>query len=183
MNDQMNKTVANAEENNVWMIGAGMLVAGLIIGFIVGWFWQKSSSESTFVDDLLNSTSTTTSLIATSTVPALEVTYKTIDMPAFVSVDDQRAGSLVFIKHVEISKPSWIAVREIVNGSIGNILGAEMVASATDDVPVTLLRPTVTGQKYAIFLYQDNGDGQFDSKKDLLVMQNSLPVATMFTAQ
>lgn len=172
----------NTEEmNSVWMVGAGMLVAGLVVGFLIGWYSKENGAEVAVVDDLLNGTSTL--MYSTSTVPALSVTYKTIEVSAFVSVDDQRAGSLVFIKHVEISKPTWIAVREIINDSIGNILGASMVTAVTDDVPVTLLRPTKSDGKYAVFLYQDEGDGDFDSKKDLLVMQDGTPVSAMFTAQ
>lgn len=182
MKEQTNGVETNTEENNVWMIGAGLLVVGLIIGFLVGWYWQKNSSQVTLIDSAQDNASTT-AVLATSTVPALVTTYQTIDTPAFVSVDDQRAGGLVFIKHAEASKPTWIAVREVIDGSIGNIIGAEMVTGATDDVPVTLLRPTKAGQKYAVFLYQDNGDGQFDFKTDLLIVQNNVPVATMFTAQ
>lgn len=163
----------------MWMIGAGMLVAGLIVGFLVGWYWHKGSSR-IGVDETRDNV---VNVLATSTVPVLTTTYQTIDAPAFVSIDDQRAGGLVFVKHVEASKPTWIAVREIIDGSVGNILGAEMITSATDDVPVTLLRSTVSTGEYAIFLYQDNGDGQFDSKTDLLVMQNSQPVAAMFYTQ
>jgi len=180
MKDQTNGGGTSAAENNVWMIGVGMLVAGLIVGFLVGWFWQKNVSQ-TAVDDNLNASST--SVLGTSTVPALSTVYQTIDEPASVSVDDQRAGSLVFVKHVEASKPTWIAVRDVAGDSIGNILGASMVTAASDDVPVTLLRSTIAGQKYAVFLYQDDGNGQFDFKKDLLVQQNGAPVAAMFTAQ
>lgn len=181
MKDQTNGAEMNEGENNVWMVGAGMLVAGLIVGFLVGWFWQKNVTQVN-VEEFQDS-ATTTDILATSTVPALETVYKTVDEPYFVSVDDQRAGGLVFIKHTEVSKPTWIAVREIVNGAIGNIVGAGMVTGATDDVPVTLLRSTKAGSEYAVFLYQDNGDGQFDFKTDMLVMQNNMPVAAMFTAQ
>jgi LPXTG-motif cell wall-anchored protein len=176
----MTEQTNTGEAKNVWMIGVGMLVVGLIVGFLVGWFWQKNVSQGS-VDESQNSTST--EVLSTSTVPALATAYKTIDTPAVVSIDDQRAGSLVFVKHTEVSKPTWIAVREIADESIGNIIGAGMVTATTDDVPVTLLRPTTAGEKYAIFLYQDNGDGQFDFKTDLLVTQNGQPVATAFTAQ
>lgn len=180
MKDQTNRAEVN-EGSNMWLVGGVMLVAGLIIGFLVGWFWQKSMYQSGITDDLLNGTST--SILATSIIPTLTTVYQTVDAPAFVSVDDQRAGGLVFIKHVEATKPTWIAVREIIDGSIGNILGAEMITSATDDVPVTLLRSTKAGGRYAVFLYQDDNDGQFDSKKDLLITQNNTPVAAMFAAQ
>ena len=161
--------------------------SGLIVGFLVGWFWHKNSSDQvSVVDDSETSASTTDvtgNVSGSSTVPMLETTYQTIDAPASVSVDDQKAGSLVFVKHTDASKPTWIAVREIVNGSIGNILGAGMVTSTTDDVPVSLLRPTKAGSQYAIFLYQDNGDGTFDSRKDMLIEQGGSPVSAMFTAQ
>lgn len=166
----------------MWAMGVGMLVVGLIVGFIIGWFWQKNSSQLVVGDEIKNNSSST-QILAASIVPTLTTIYQQIDVPASVSVDDQKAGNLVFIKHSEVSKPTWIAVREIVGESLGNILGAGMVTSAADDVPVTLLRSTVTGQKYAVFLYQDNGDGEFNSKTDLLVMQNGAPVATTFVAQ
>jgi hypothetical protein len=186
MKDQTNGVGKSAAESvvakNVWWIGAGVLVAGLIVGFLVGWFWQKNVSQSAINDEEQGNASTT-EVLSTSTVPALATTYQTIVAPAFVSVDDQRAGGLVFVKHVESTNPTWIAVRDIDGQSVGNILGAAMVTGASDDVPVTLLRPTVAGEKYAIFLYQDDGNGQFDFKKDLLIMQNNMPVAAMFTAQ
>ena len=178
MKEQTN-AVETSVLDNVWMVGAGMLVVGLIVGFFVGWFWQKNGSSA--VIEVKDSNTSTTSNVTAVPVPAM--TYQTIDVPAFVSVDDQKAGSLVFVKHTEASKPTWVAVREMVDGTVGNILGAEMVTGATDDVPVTLLRPTVAGQKYSVFLYQDDGNGEFDFKKDLLVMQNKMPVAAMFTAQ
>ena len=181
MKEQNNGAGANEGANNVWMIGAGMLVVGLIIGFIIGWFWQKNASEGTLGDDVNSTLDLSTS--TTNVVPTLSTTYKTFEASSTVSVDDQKAGSLVFIKHVDVSSPTWIAVRETVDGAIGNILGAEMVTGATDDIPVTLLRPTKTGEKYAVFLYQDNGDGEFSFKTDSLITNNSVPVATEFTAQ
>lgn len=185
MAQQMREEETSAWTDNVWTVGAMMLVIGLVVGFVIGWNWQKSASGFPVVDETQSQVSTSTAeVLASSTVPALASTYKTIDEPAFVSVDDQKAGALVFIKHTEVTKPTWIAVRGITtDNAIGNIIGAGMVTSATDDVPVTLLKSTVADQKYAVFLYQDNGDGKFDFKTDLLIMQNSLPVATVFTAQ
>jgi len=182
MKDQMNE---GSWTENVWMVGAGMLVVGLIVGFLIGWFWQKNSSQVQVSDNTTEGTNnaTTTGNTTSGDVPSLVNTYKTIEASASVSVDDQKAGNLVFIKHTETSKPTWITIREILNGSIGNIIGAGMVTAVTDDVPVTLLRPTKAGEKYAVFLYQDNGNGKFDFKTDLLVLSDSKPVAAMFTAQ
>ncbi len=190
MSENKNTSGGNAEVSqglaeNVWTVGAVMLVVGLVGGFFIGRYWQtvKPLVDSDQVNVATSTESTSSSLTSSGAVFAPTNTYKTINSSSSVSVDDQRAGSLVFIKHAEVSEPTWITIREIVDGSIGNILGAEMVTSPTDDVPVTLLRATVAGKKYAIFLYQDDGNGQFDFKKDFLVMQGQAPVAAMFTAE
>ena len=180
------KQEESAGENKVLTVGAGMLVVGLVIGFLFGWFWNKSSYKND-LDYTFNPDATSTEVLASSTiastVPVPQILYQTVSAVASVSVVDQRAGNLVFIQHIDVSAPTWVAVREINDGVVGNILGAEMVTTATDDLPVTLLRSTVAGEKYAIFLYQEDGDGQFDFKKDALVMQDRAPVSAMFTAQ
>lgn len=181
MKEQKNAVDVNAGENNVWMFGAQVLIVGLIAGFLIGWFWHKNTSEIKVSDEAQKSSMASNS--ATSTTPVPEIIYKTIEAPAFVSVDDQRAGGLVFIKHVEAKKPTWIAIRDVEDGEIGNILGAEMITGETDDVPVTLLRQTEAGEKYSVFLYQDEGDGEFDFKTDLLITQNKKPVSATFVAQ
>ena len=175
MTEQKNEV----QENNIWLTGAGVVVVGLIIGFLAGWFWQQNNSRIRIVDDAPE-------FLATSTPRSAglpETVYQKIDTPAFVAVDDQRAGSLVFIKHTESAKPTWIAVREIIDGKIGNILGAEMVVGNTDDVPVSLLRATKAGEKYAVFLYQENGDGEFGFKTDYLIVNGNTPVSAMFVAE
>jgi hypothetical protein len=179
---EQNKGVEeNAVLNNVWIVGAGMLIVGLILGFSFGKFWQNNAADG-WLNEVKNNVEENDT-VASSTVPALGTVYQTIEASSTVSVDNQKAGSLVFIKNTNVTKPTWIAVREVVGDSIGNILGAGMVTGATEDVPVTLLRPTKAGEKYAVFLYQDEGNGQFDFKKDLLVRQNDVPVVAVFTAQ
>ena len=167
----------SAWTDNVWTVAAVVLVAGLIVGFLVGWYWPRDGASLT-VD--------TTNLISTSTVSVVPLpanVYETIEATSSVSVDDQKAGNLVFVKHTEVTKPTWIAVREMLGDVVGNILGAQMITSTSDDVPVTLVRGTVAGGKYAVFLYQDDGNGQFEFKKDLMMEMNGEPVAAIFVAQ
>ena len=183
------KQEESSVENKVLKVGAGMLVAGLVIGFLFGFFWHKGTDDSV-LDDSLNSmattsdtTASTTSTLSTTAAPVPTMLYQTVSAQASVSVVDQPAGNLVFIQHADVSVPTWVAVREIIDGAVGNILGAEMVTGATDDLPVTLLRSTKKGEQSGVFLYQEDGDGQFDFKKDALVMQENTPVSAVFTAE
>ena len=180
------KQEEGAGGNNVLMVGVGMLVVGLVVGFLFGWYWHKSGDENALVESNVNNNATSTELVAassTSTAPVPQNLYNTVSATSSVSVVDQRAGNLVFIQHIDASVPTWVAVRDVTNGAIGNILGAEMITTTTDDLPITLLRSTKAGEQYAVFLYQEDGDGRFDFKKDALVMQNNTPVSAMFTAQ
>jgi len=180
------KQEEGAGGNNVWTVGVGMLVVGLIVGFLFGWYWHKSGDENALVENGVNNIATSTDLTAvlsTSTAPVPQNLYNTVSATDSVLVLDQKAGNLVFIQHIDASVPTWVAVRDVADGVVGNILGAEMITTATDDLPVTLLRSTVVGQKYAVFLYQEDGDGVFNFKKDALVMQSNTPVSAVFTAQ
>lgn len=177
MSQQTNAGEMSSWTENVWMVGGAMLVAGLVIGFLIGWTWKE---EKMSIDDVNKNVVATSTL---SAVPFPAKMYDTVEATSSVAVDDQRAGSLVFVKHTEVSKPTWIAVREMLGDTVGNILGAQMITNTSDDVPVTLVRGTVAGQKYAVFLYQDDGNGQFEFRQDPMVEMDGYPVAAMFAAQ
>ena len=168
-------------KDKMLMVGAGMLVVGLVAGFLFGWFGHKNSNgvnDGDVLGDVLGGEV----LTSTSTVPVPQNLYKTVSNDASVSALDQKAGNLVFIQHVDTKVPTWVAVREIINGAVENILGAEMVTNPTDDLPVTLLRPAKAGNQYAVFLYEEDGDGEFDFKKDALIVKGEAPVSSLFTA-
>ena len=177
MAQQTNVEEMSSWTENVWLVGGAMLAAGLIIGFLIG---------STLEKDRANVGDSNKGVIATSTLPIVPMplkVYETIEATSSVAVDDQKAGNLVFVKHTEVSKPTWIAVREMLGDNVGNILGAQMITNTSDDVPVTLVRGTVAGKNYAVFLYQDDGNGQFEFKKDPMIDMDGTPVAAMFAAQ
>lgn len=85
-----------------------------------------------------------------------------------VSVADQPAGSSVTVDSVTVPPPGvWIAVQEISDGTLGNVLGATRVHGPLSNVTVPLLRSTEPTQTYAVVLYRDGGDGGvFDLKID-----------------
>jgi len=98
-----------------------------------------------------------------------------------VSVANQPAGSMVAVSSVTFTETGWIAVRD----SGGWTLGAGRFDAGTyENVAVKLLRATEAGERYQILLYHDDGDQQFDLKKESLVTHSDGTVAgVMFTAQ
>jgi len=84
-----------------------------------------------------------------------------------ISIQDQKAGSYVIIDSVNVPAPgAWVAVKETQGDMLGNVLGANWVPGPATHVTVNLLRDTLPGQTYAVVLYRDDGDGEFDVHKD-----------------
>ena len=95
-------------------------------------------------------------LLATSTPPSLP-------QSGAVSVNDQPAGTSVVVESVTVPPPGvWVAVREVNDGSLGNVLGAARVSGPRSAVSIPLLRTTEPGRRYAVELYRDDGSGVFD---------------------
>ena len=166
------------------------LVVGVAIGMLWGGHWcpqkceiQNDGRSIAVFGTTTEQVSTTTTTAQTST-PILSLVFNTVSDPlARIDVTNQPAGALVVVKHVDASLPTWIAIREVVGQTVGNILGARLVAQSSDDVSVDLLRSTDADSKYQIYLYQDDGDSIFDFERDLLITQKQQPVTAGFVAQ
>ncbi len=80
-----------------------------------------------------------------------------------ISVEDQAAGDSAQIESVTVPPPGvWVAVREMVGGDLGNVLGAIRVGGPKTNVTIPLLRATEPGRTYAVQLYRDDNAGAFD---------------------
>ena len=99
----------------------------------------------------------------------------TPEQPSQVSGDaytasDQDAGMKVIVRDLRIEGTSWLVVHELrADGTRGNALGAGLFSegnAAFGEVP--LLRGTEAGKRYAVLVYGDDGDRQFDLKKDIV---------------
>jgi hypothetical protein len=86
-----------------------------------------------------------------------------------LSVSDQAAGGAVYVSQMSLMSPSWVAVREDVDGQLGNILGAGWYADGSQNGTIELLRETEADNIYYAVIYQDNGDKEFDYNTDHLV--------------
>jgi len=150
------------------------IVIGLVVGFAAGWYWTEGKNENSGQDISANG--------------ERSVVMEENDLVAngsgkeSISVENQGAGLEVIVGEVTLSEAGWVAVREIINGEMGNILGATRIkkAGTSVDVSVKVLRPTVSGQDYAIVIYRDDGDEDFDFNFDSLVVSGSKPVSATF---
>jgi hypothetical protein len=138
---------------------------GCMLGFLIGVMVSAySSSIVKSGNSLISSTSTTT--------------------PDSITSTDQSAGDKVYVPTLSVGQTSWVAVRENNNDVIGRILGAQRVdAGVHENILVDLLRPTDSQVMYAVVLYKDDGDGEFDPKIDELIIKNGEPILSQFIAK
>ncbi|PIR69396.1 MAG: hypothetical protein COU47_03435 [Candidatus Niyogibacteria bacterium CG10_big_fil_rev_8_21_14_0_10_46_36] len=83
-----------------------------------------------------------------------------------VSVDDQRAGESVFIALATLSRGAWVAIHEDQDGMPANILGARYFPGGKTAGTVELLRGTVPERAYYAVIHADDGDREFDFRRD-----------------
>lgn len=86
-----------------------------------------------------------------------------------INVEDQAASSVVTLDSVEFpAKTGWIGVRDYVDGQMTGILGVARFDTAVGLTPksISLLRPTVAGETYAVVFYSENGDKKFNLATD-----------------
>lgn len=98
-----------------------------------------------------------------------------------VSVIDQLAGDRVLIKEITLEESGWAVVHEDIEGVPGNALGAQRFDPGTfENGYVELLRNTENNKLYYVILYTDDGDGEFDIKKDTQILAGETPISTTF---
>lgn len=146
----------NNTESREYIQYAVAVVIGFIVGAGIISIWNAKSGKVA-----RSQTATSTAEQVSTQTPEGTVTSMG------VSLEAQSVGSRVRVAHVELPKVGWVVVHEIVNGKIGNALGATMRDSgASDNVEVVLLRPMKAAGTYAIGLYTDNGNHIFERRAD-----------------
>jgi len=152
------------------LFGGVGLLAGLFIGMAIGWRMdtglsaqaEVNSSEETEGGENANATAVQDDL----------------------SVADQSSGKAVLVKEVRLSELGWVAVHEVQGGeTMGNVLGAARLEAGDHyNIVVNLLRGTEPNKQYAVILYTDNGNKEFDLRGDLPIMtKEDKPVVVRFT--
>lgn len=179
-------------------------VAGLLIGGLLVWAFGSSSSEEENpnldtaqkkIENVAPQSATANDEGSTETVASAPLGDKggraTPMMVAAGSgsivVENQSAGSGVALSALTVPvQDAWIAVHELRNGELANILGAVRYNSTEGLAPtrVELLRDTVVGQTYSVVIYGGNGDRVFELGDDTpLVTPDGSFIQDTFTAQ
>lgn len=153
------------------------LISTFIIGVLVGsgamWLWFTGVSEtepfSNEEDLVLDDSATGVALLGLN--------------GEFIVVEDQNAGDWVLIERVMFKNTGWVVIREDLNGSPGNILGAQLFDSGEYQGVVDLLRDTTAGSIYYAMLAKDDGDRLFNLEKDkpLLTLSGNFIIDTFNT--
>ena len=151
-----------------------IFAAGLIVGaFLVG-SWLAGDSVATIIEAMSSHPSPAST--ASPETPPKDV----------IEVADQPAGDSVLVASVNVPNPGvWVAVREMNDGTLGNILGAKRARDPVTNISVPLLRPTLHNRTYAIVLYRDDGDGIFSYQTDSVYVDFATgdPIIAPFTAK
>ena len=158
----------------------------LLLVFIGGWWLIARNTVSTgapIVSTDTNSTAgnTTNATNTGDVTPVPAPTAPTVEASGeSVEVADQPAGMTVTVASAKLAEMGWVAVRD--NG--GRTLGAaRLEAGVHAGVVVELLRGTLSGERYQVLVYVDDGDRAFDLPKDSLVMNAGAGVVgATFTA-
>jgi len=144
-------------------------VSGFMLGALVAGAWLAGNDFSFLSLSPAFSTGSTT---------------KTLPESGAISVADQPSGLTVTVETVTVPPPGvWMAVREVNDTDLGNVLGAVRVQGPRSAVSISLLRATVPGMPYAVELYRDDGGATFDLANDSVYVdfETGAPVIARFT--
>ena len=96
--------------------------------------------------------------------PALQVGSGNVEVP------DQAASRSITMDRAEYPvSEGWIGVRTYQNETLGNILGVVRFSESQGLIPenIELLAPTVSGQEYAVVIFEEDGDFDFNLRYDM----------------
>lgn len=99
-----------------------------------------------------------------------------------VVIEDQKANATIALQSATYPiSEGWIGVREYDNDQLGFILGVVRFSESQGLVPsdIILQRATTAGKKYAVVIYTEDGDRQFNLANDVQIDQ----IFDTFTAQ
>lgn len=158
-----------------------LATAGIVILLLIGGWWLYNTGTTAPAPENAETSGKTGESSNTGTSSPNPQSPTAPAAGESVSVADQPAGMSVIVSSVSLSQMGWVAVKD----DRGWILGAGRLEMGThQNISVPLLRTTESGQRYQALLYIDDGDKEFDLRKDSLVIESGGSVAgAMFSAQ
>ena len=142
-----------------------MIVGAVVVVLILGGWWLMGRGGDADVGNGSETGETGMGTMPTgSTVNVGTQPVMTGAQGESISVSDQSAGTTVTISSMNLTRETWIAVRDE-----KSILGAGRFAPGAKSGTVELLRGTEAGKSYSVVVYVDNGNRAFDLTGDELV--------------
>ncbi len=125
-----------------------------------------------------------TGVTATLETPSSASVASVISATASISTHNQKAGNKAYVDNVTFSSPGWLVAYEYTGGKLGRILGAYYRGVGTySNLDVDLVKNTVAGSTYAVVVSSDDGDKNYDYRKDVPVVDSSgKTILATFTA-
>ncbi len=148
--------------------------AGLLIGGLLVWIFGGSPKQEEVKENVATTTPTTEVVKTDTTAEGDKETTATVK-PVLVTgegkivVGDVKAGSIVTLTSATFpTDEGWITVRESNNGQLSGLLGAARYSKEQGLIPtvVSLERPMVAGNTYALVFYSESGDKVFTQALD-----------------
>jgi hypothetical protein len=170
-----------AEQNQDGQKTIVAFVVGLLIGGMLVWAFsgpsdQNSSntkadsekSEQAGDSDSTSDESAEGDKMDSPDVPKLSVGEGNISVP-----DQAPSKSITMDNATYPVGEGWIGVRNYDNGELGRILGVVRFSESQGLVPeaITLLTPTVSGKEYAVVVFKEDGDFDFNLAGDVQIDQ------------
>jgi hypothetical protein len=158
-------------------------VVGLLIGGMLVWAFSGPSDEKKLDDANTDEmTASTTDAVVenveeAATAPTLKVAEEGV-----IVVNDQPAAATVAIESATYPVgEGWIGVRQYTDEKLGYILGVVRFSESQGLVPedIILQTPTKAGSTYAVVVFREDGDFDFNLAGDVQIDQ----IYTTFTAQ
>ncbi len=160
-------------------------IIGLIVGFGSYYVWDTAPFQSDKADEAVQEEVEVQKDQENDLVgDNLENPSTNIGDGNTITMNDQPAGMRVVLTSASFGTSVWVAVREDIGGEAGSILGAgRFDAGDYTNAEIELLRNTLEESEYLVVMYEDDGDREFDHKKDILITQlNGAPVTYGFSA-
>ena len=99
-----------------------------------------------------------------------------------IAVGDQPAAATIALDGATYPiAEGWVGVRDYSNGQLGGLLGVVRFSETQGIVPsqIILQRPTTKGNEYAVVVFKENGDREFNLAEDAQIGE----VYATFTAE
>jgi hypothetical protein len=173
-----------AEEKQEGQKTVVSFVVGLLIGGLLVWAFSGPTNE--MKDDESMKDDDSAEEADVEEMDDVEVTDTTSDevvveevVKPTLSVGDgkivvkaQEASTAVTLDSATYPvSEGWVGVRDYQNGQLGALLGVVRFSEEQGLVPseIVLQRPTTAGQDYAVVVYKENGDRQFNLAEDVQI--------------